>query len=333
MHPALRRPLGKDGPDSSAIGLGTWAIGGDGWGGSDEAKAVAAIQASIDEGITLIDTAPIYGFGRSEEIVGRAIRGRRDQVILATKCGLVWGSDGGDFFFDSDHGQVRRFLGPASIRLEVEASLRRLGTNWIDLYQTHWQESTTPIADTMATLLELKREGKIRAIGVSNVNPAQLAEYLRCGPLASAQESYSMVDRELAQSLFPLCAQSGVAVLAYSPLAMGLLTGKFTPGRVFSSGDVRGSNRRFAPGAVAPVNAFLAQIAPIARDHGISLAQLVIAWTLQQPGVTHVLCGARDAGQARENAAAGRVALRPEELRTITARLDAARLALPKMYD
>jgi methylglyoxal reductase len=333
MHPALRRPLGKSGPESSAVGLGTWAIGGDGWGGSDEAKAVAAIQASIDEGVTLIDTAPIYGFGRSEEIVGRALQGRRDQVILATKCGLVWGHEGGEFFFDSDHGQVRRCLDPASIRREVEASLRRLDTDRIDLYQTHWQESTTPIATTMATLVELKQEGKIRAIGVSNVSPAQLTEYLRCGPIASAQESYSMVDRELAQSLFPLCAQCGMAVLAYSPLAMGLLTGKFTPGRVFSGDDVRKSNRRFAPGVVAPVNAFLQRIAPIAQHHGLSLAQLVIAWTLQQPGVTHVLCGARDAGQARENAAAGRVALRADELRTITVRLDSARLVLPKMYD
>jgi aryl-alcohol dehydrogenase-like predicted oxidoreductase len=329
----LRRKLGPDGPECSAIGLGTWAIGGQGWGGSDAEQAVAAIQASIDEGIDLIDTAPIYGFGHSEEIVGRAIRGRRDRVVLATKCGLVWGGEGGDFFFDSAQGPVRRFLGPASIRREVEASLKRLGTDRIDLYQTHWQETTTPIADTMGALLECQRAGKIRAIGVSNANPAQLAEYLAAGPIASAQEIYSMLDRELAATLFPLCARHGVAVLAYSPLAMGLLTGRMQPAQSFQPGDNRGESPRFSTAAITAVNAFLATLQPIAQAHGITLAQLVIAWTLQQPGVTHALCGARTPLQARENAAAGRVHLTPDELRTITHRLDAARLKIPKVFE
>jgi len=332
MAPTLRRPLGRHGPECSAIGLGCWAIGGDGWGGSDTAQAVAAIQASIDEGIDLVDTAPIYGFGRSEEIVGRAIRGRRDRVVLATKGGLVWGGTGGDFFFESPQGVVRRFLGPDSIRREIDASLQRLGTDHIDLYQTHWQDSTTPIAATMEALLECQRAGKIRSIGVSNVNAAQLEAYLACGPVASAQEIYSMVDRELAGTLFPVCAERGVAVLAYSPLAMGLLTGKMTPLRVFPAGDMRGGNPRFSDAAITSVNAFLGTIEPIARAHGVSLAQLVIAWTLQQPGVTHVLCGARHPLQAKENAAAGRIVLTPDEVRTITARLDAAQLKIPKVF-
>ncbi len=294
---------------------------------------MAAIQASIDEGIDLIDTAPVYGFGHSEEIVGRAIRGRRDRVVLATKCGLVWGpGQGGDFFFDSKAGAVRRFLGAASIRGEVEASLKRLGTDRIDLYQTHWQESTTPIAETMGALLECQRAGKIRAIGVSNVDPAQLAAYLAAGPVASAQEIYSMVDRGHEQSLFPACARSGVAVLAYSPLAMGLLTGKMAAGRAFPAGDMRGGNPRFSDGSITAVNAFLATIEPIARAHAVSLAQLVIAWTLQQPGVTHALCGARNPLQARENADAGRVVLTADEVRIVTERLDAAQLRIPKVF-
>ncbi len=332
MTTMLRRKLGASGVETSAIGLGTWAIGGENWGGTDPGKAIEAIQTSIDEGIDLIDTAPIYGFGCSEELVGQAIKGRRDQVTLATKCGLVWGGQKGDFFFESNRGTVHKYLGADSIRTEVEASLRRLGTDRIDLYQTHWQDITTPIAETMSALVDLKKEGKIRAIGVSNVTPVQLSEYLRHGPIASAQEIYSMVDRELEADLFPLCARNDVGVLAYSPLAMGLLTGKTMPNREFKDGDVRKGNRRFSGESVTKVNAFLAQIEPIARAHQISIVQLVIAWTLHQPAITHVLCGARDAAQARENAAAARVALTPAEIAGITAKLEAAHLAVPKVY-
>jgi aryl-alcohol dehydrogenase-like predicted oxidoreductase len=178
------RSLGKSGIEASVVGLGSWAIGGWMWGGAEEAESVRAIHAAIDAGVNLIDTAPVYGFGVSEEVVGKAIRDRRDKVVLATKCGLVWHEEKGEFFFASDEkhptddGRIKvyRRLAPDTIRREVEWSLKRLGTDRIDLLQTHWQDSTTPIAATMHTLMELKKEGKIRAIGCSNATPEQMDE-------------------------------------------------------------------------------------------------------------------------------------------------------------
>src|SRR5882724_5273624 len=191
----LYRPLGQSGIQASVIGLGTWAIGGWMWGGTDEAKAIRAIQVSLDAGITLIDTAPAYGLGLSETIVGKAVAGRRDKVVIATKCGLVWHVKRGDPFLDEKGKAIHRYLGSESIRYEVEQSLKRLNTDYIDLYQTHWQDVTTPIEETMKTLLDLKKQGKIRAIGVSNCAVEQLEAYRKIGPLDSAQEKYSMLDR------------------------------------------------------------------------------------------------------------------------------------------
>ncbi|MEC9468135.1 MAG: aldo/keto reductase, partial [Pseudomonadota bacterium] len=159
LHEMLTREIGRSGIEASAIGLGTWAIGGWMWGGTDEAKSISAIQASIDEGISLIDTAPAYGQGLSEEIVGKAIAGRREKVVLATKCGLVWHTQKGNHFFDYDGKPVHRYLGKDAIVHEVEQSLKRLGTDHIDHYITHWQDPTTPIAETMEALETLKTQG------------------------------------------------------------------------------------------------------------------------------------------------------------------------------
>lgn len=191
------RSLGASGIEASVVGLGAWAIGGWMWGGADERKSVEAIQAAIDTGINLIDTAPAYGLGLSESVVGKAVAGRRSQVLIATKCGIVWHTDKGTPFVNQSGKQMHRYLGPESIRYEVEQSLKRLNTDHIDLYQTHWQDETTPIEDTMRTLLDLKREGKIRAIGVSNATVEQIEAYRRIGPLDSGQEKYSMLDRKL----------------------------------------------------------------------------------------------------------------------------------------
>ena len=192
---------------------------------------------------------------------------------------------------------------PDSIRAELERSLTRLGTTYVDLYQTHWQESTTPIADTMAALVKLKEQGKIRAIGVSNANVEHLKAY---GPIDSDQEKYSMLDRNLeTNGMLEYCRQQNIAVLAYSPLANGLLTGKMRPDRQFGPGDLRKGNRRFTPAGIERVNAMLEQLRPMAQRHQATIAQLVIAWTCMQPGMTCVLCGARDPQQAIENAAAG----------------------------
>jgi methylglyoxal reductase len=315
------RPLGQSGIQASVVAFGAWAIGGWWWGGADDRDSIEAIHAALDAGINLIDTAPAYGLGYSEEVLGKAIRGRRDEVVLATKCGLVWDTDTGTHFFDQSGKSVCKCLGGASVRHEVEQSLKRLQTDVIDLYLTHWQDKTTPIEETMGTLLDLKREGKIRAIGVSNATAEQMDEYRKFGPLDCDQEKYSMLDRELDSEQLPYCARNDIAVLAYSPLAQGLLTGKVSADRELPEGDLRSEDPRFSVENRAKVLAFLEEIRPVADAHGATFAQLTIAWTLAQPGLTHVLAGARNPLQARENAAGADISLAAEELATIDAAL------------
>ncbi|MCY1316564.1 Aldo-keto reductase YhdN [compost metagenome] len=322
----LMREIGRSGVKASAVGLGTWAIGGWMWGGTDERESIAAIQASLDAGVTLIDTAPAYGLGRSEEIVGKALAGRRDKAIIATKCGLVWHTDKGRHFFDQDGKPVHRYLGRDAIRHEVEQSLKRLGTDYIDLYITHWQDPTTPIEETMAALEELRQAGKIRAIGASNVGRGELEQYIAIGGLDAIQERFSMIDREIEADLLPLTRRYGVATLSYSSLALGLLSGGIGPERIFSGDDQRRDNPRFSVGNREKVAAFAKTIRPIAEKHGATIAQIVIAWTLEQEGVTFALCGARNPGQALDNARAGTIRLDQDDLSTIDAAI-AAKLA------
>lgn len=314
----LKREIGSSGISASAIGLGTWAIGGWMWGGTDESQSIAAIRASIDEGVSLIDTAPAYGKGLAEEIVGKAIRGRRDEVVLATKCGLVWHTTKGNHFFDYDGKPVHRHLGAESIVYEVEQSLRRLGTDHIDHYITHWQDPTTPVAETMEALQRLKQQGKIRSIGASNLSVAELEAYVAAGGLDAIQEEYSMVKRDAEATLLPICRRHGVSMLSYSSLALGLLSGRVGPGRTFEGDDQRKNNPRFSVANREKVAALMHDIAPVVESHQATPAQIVIAWTLQQPGITFSLCGARTPAQARENAAAGRIRLSPSEINTIS---------------
>ena len=319
------RSLGKSGIEAAVVGLGAWAIGGWMWGGADEAESIRAIHAAIDAGMNLIDTAPVYGFGRSEEVVGKAIRDRRDKVVLATKCGLVWHEERGELFFASDEkhptedGQIKvhRYLAPGTIRHEVEWSLKRLGTDCIDLLQTHWQDSTTPIVATMHTLMELKKEGKIRAIGCSNATPAQMDEYRAAGQLDVDQELFSMLDRRQERENLPYCAKYKIAFLAYSPLAQGLLTGKIGPERAFQDGDQRRGKPRFSSENRQKIQRLVDTFCPIAEGHGVSVGQLAIAWTVSQKGCTHALVGARTARQAAENAKAGAVELTTGELQAM----------------
>lgn len=314
-----KRSIGQSGIEASVVGLGTWAIGGWMWGGTDEAQSVAAIQASIDEGISLIDTAPAYGMGLSETIVGRAIKGRRDKVVLATKCGLVWHTDKGRHFFDQDGKPVHRYLGAESIAHELEQSLKRLGTDYVDHYITHWQDPTTPISETMEALLRLKEQGKIRSIGASNVSADDLGAYVESGAIDAIQEEYSMVRRDIEGTLLPIARANGVSVLSYSSLALGLLSGKVGPERVFAEDDQRQGNPRFSQGNRRKVALLTRAITPVAEAHGVSIAQLVIAWTVNQPGITFSFCGARDPAQARENAAAARLTLADDEIAFIGA--------------
>ncbi|MGF6174501.1 aldo/keto reductase [Ensifer sp. 4252] len=322
----LTREIGRSGVKASAVGLGTWAIGGWMWGGTDEGSSIAAIQASLDAGVTLIDTAPAYGLGRSEEIVGKALAGRRDKAVIATKCGLVWHTTKGRHFFDQDGKPVHRYLGRDAIVHEVEESLKRLGTDYIDLYITHWQDPTTPIEETVRALEDLKNAGKIRAIGASNVDRTELDAYIATGRLDAIQERFSMIDREIEAELLPLTTKNGVATLSYSSLALGLLSGTVGPDRVFSGDDQRRDNPRFSVGNREKATAFAEAIRPIAEKHAASIAQTVIAWTLAQPGVTFALCGARNPAQALDNARAGTLRLDGRDLAAIDEAI-AAKLA------
>jgi methylglyoxal reductase len=315
----VARSIGKSGVSASAVGLGTWAIGGWMWGGTDEAESIAAIQASIDAGISLIDTAPAYGLGRSEEIVGKAIKGRRDRTVIATKCGLNWHSKKGNHFFDQDGKPVNRYLGADGIAYEVDQSLRRLGTDYIDLYITHWQDPTISIAETVEALERLKSAGKIRAIGASNLNAAELQQYVAAGELDAIQERYSMLDRAIEQTLLPIARHHQVATLSYSSLALGLLSGAIDPAREFSGDDQRKDNPRFSQANRRKVAALRQALAPVAEGHQATMAQIVIAWTLAQPGITFALCGARNAKQAVDNAKAGEISLSAAELSAIDA--------------
>jgi len=326
------RPLGASGIEASVVGIGTWVMGGWMWGGAEESESIRAVHAAIDAGINLIDTAPIYGFGHSESVVGKAIVDRREKVVLATKCGMVINAPGGRVMARSSaagpsefgHLEIKIWNDPESIRDEVELSLKRLGTDYIDLYQTHWQEEETPIEDTMGVLVKLKEEGKIRAIGVCNATPEIMDRYRAVGELDSDQEQYSMIHRKMEGGLmegeeeFPdqlgYCDGKGMAVLGYSPLVLGLLTGKVGPERVFSGTDLRSKQKRFSIENREKIAGLLGRFERVAEKHGCTMTQLVIAWTVHQKGLTHALVGARTAQQAIENAAAGGIELDGEDI-------------------
>lgn len=307
------RELGKSGIKISAIGLGTWAIGGGPWWGeSDDAQSVKTIHAALDNGITLVDTAPIYGFGHSESVVGEALKDRRSRAVLATKCGLWWDSETGTHHFDYDGRSVYRSLASSTLTIEVERSLKRLQTDCIDLLQTHWQAVEplkTPIEDTMACLMQMRDEGKIRAIGVSNVTCADMDEYMSAGSLCSNQPRYSMLDRRIEAEVLPYCRSNNIAVLAYSPLEQGLLTGKIGMDYKLTDTEVRHRIAWFKPQNRIKIIELVNSWKPLAERYGCTLAQLVIAWTIAQPGVTCALCGARREDNIIENAGAGALKL------------------------
>ena len=325
------RKIGTTDIEASVVALGAWAIGGGPWwGATDDDESVKAIQASIDVGVNFIDTAPVYGWGRSEKVVGRAIEGRRDKVILATKCGLWWHDDQGPLFFQLEGYTVRRWLNPAAVRREVEDSLRRLGTDYIDLYQTHWQSTepqNDPISETMECLVRLKEEGKIRAIGASNVDVAHIREYQAVDVLDAIQPRYSMLDRQIEHELLPYCISQNISSLVYSPLEQGLLTGKIGMDREFSPGEYRNNIPWFKPENRRPVLDMLAGWQGLTEKYNCNLAQLVIAWTVEQPGVSFALCGARKVEHSLENGAAGDIILDPEDMDTM--RRDVEALGAP----
>jgi methylglyoxal reductase len=300
----------------SVVALGTWAIGGQWWGGTDEKDSIEAIETAVEEGINFIDTAPGYGQGISEEYVARAIAGKRDILVLATKCGLRWDLKKGLHFFDYPSGEpVYRYLGSQSIEHELDMSLKRLKTDYIDLYQTHWQDPTTPISETMETLLRLKDKGKIRAIGASNASLGQVKEYLEYGALDADQEKFSMLDRTVENEILPFCQDNNITMLAYSPMEKGLLTGKISPERQFAEGDSRIGDAMFSKENIARTNSLLEKfLKPVADKYNATYGNLAAAWITSKPN-SIALLGARNKRQASENARAGSILLDEEDIK------------------
>ncbi len=317
------RQIGTSDVTATPIVFGAWAIGGWLWGGTDDEQAIAGIQAALDAGINAIDTAPAYGFGHSERIVGEAIRGRRDDALVFTKCGLRWDSDEGRHHFDTVNNegkpvQLYRNLSRDSILYECEQSLERLGIDCIDLYQCHWPDPTTPIKETMGALVELLDQKMIRAIGVSNFTPEMIDECLAYGPVHCSQPKFSLLTREHLDGVIAWCDDHDIASIVYSPLEQGLLTGKVTVDREFSEGDQRNDKPWFTRENIERVNAVLDEVMrPIADAHEATLAQVTLAWTIAAPGITCALAGARNPDQARENARAMDITLSAEEFETI----------------
>lgn len=307
----------------SALTFGAWAAGGWMWGTTERKDALQAVRASYDNGITSIDTAPIYGQGNSEEIVGEAIEGiPRDKVQILTKFGMRWDLDKGRLSMRTkdikgERINIHIYAGKESIIKECEDSLRRLKTDYIDLYQMHWPDPTTPLSETFEAVNKLIEQGKIRYAGVSNFNATQMAEAEKTTVIASNQIPYSMVNRRIEKETLPYCIKHSKSILAYSPLERGLLTGKLKPGHEFAEGDHRATNSYFTDDSIERTNAFLAKLKPMAEAKNASLSQLVLRWTIEQPGITIALVGARNAEQAIQNAAAIDVHLTPEEIRFI----------------
>jgi aryl-alcohol dehydrogenase-like predicted oxidoreductase len=300
-----RRPLGNSGIEISVIGLGTWAMGKRSWGRVDDADSSSAIRKSLDLGINLIDTAPVYGFGHSERVVGLAIQGLRNKAVIATKCGLAW---------DEASGRIWNDGSKAGVIAQTEGSLKRLGVDWIDLMQVHWPDPIRPVAETMAALVQLREQGKIRAIGLSNYSVEQMRAALECGPVHSLQPPYSLLNREIENEILPFCRQQGIAVLAYSPMAKGILTGKYEKEATFSEDDVRDRDPNFSGERFHRNLEVVAGLREVGAQVGRSPAQVAVNWVIAQPGLTCAICGAKTPVQVSENAGAAGWSLSPEQI-------------------
>lgn len=324
------RKIGNSDLALSVITFGAWAAGGWMWGSTDRNDAINAIKASYDLGVTSIDTAPIYGQGDSEEIVGDAIKGiSRDKLQLVTKFGMRWDLAKGDFGFKSKNNDgkeidIYKYAGKESVIYECEQSLKRLGTDYIDLYQIHWPDLTTPISETFEAVSRLIEQGKVRYAGVCNYDVAQLKEVDQTLQIISNQIPFSMVNRGVEAETVPYCIENNKSVLAYSPMERGLLTGKMTADYQFEEGDHRQGNKFFSPESIEKTNAFLAKIKPLADEKNATLSQLVLRWTVERPGITIALVGARNEKQAVQNAGAINVKLNAEEIQFINTELNKA---------
>lgn len=326
------RKLGDSDVEVTPIAFGAWAIGGWMWGGAEVQDALRAIRASYQAGITTIDTAPVYGFGRSEELVGRAMEGiARDKYQILTKYGMNWKTQEGQYYFDSVDNEghaikVYKYSARKAVLAECEDSLRRLKTDYIDLLQIHWPDATTPISETMEAVATLIEQGKVRAAGVCNYSAVQVEEALKTLRLVSNQVPYSLVHRGIEKDVVPQALAKGMSIVPYSPLQRGLLTGKIKPGHQFNDGDTRQGHRYYQPENVRRINDMLDNLKPLAAKHDATLTQLVINWTTRQPAMDCVLVGARNEAQVLDNVKALSFTLTDAELSQI--RTEAERLVL-----
>jgi len=289
-----KRRLGESDIHASVIGFGAWAAGRVGWGHVDEREQELAILEAYENGVNFFDTAPVYGFGESERVLGRALKPVRDRVCIATKFGLVWNDKG-----------IRNDVSRANILREIDESLKRLGTDYIDLYQVHWPdpEGRTPLAETIGTLAELVKAGKIRCIGVSNFSVSQLEEAKAIAPVVSLQSRYNLLQREVEGAELAYAEASGIGFIPYSPLAQGLLTGKFTKDSVIPEDDVRKwlNNPLFVPSAFEQALAKVEKLKAVAAKYGKTPGQTALNWLAAKPGVTTIIAGAKTREQVREN--------------------------------
>lgn len=308
------RRLGTSDITVSAVGLGCWPMAGVGWTGIDDVRSLAAIETAIDQGITLIDTAFMYGRnGESERLVGKAVAGKRDSIILATKCGIHWAGE-----------KMVRNSSREQIIQEVEESLRRLNTDYIDLYQVHAHDPDTPVEETAQTLADLKTQGKIRAVGVSNYDVPCMEAFALHAPLHSNQPPYNMIMRDIEEAVVPYCLKNDIGLITYWPLYKGLLTGKYGADHRFPGEDSRATNEHFQGERLKRTLDMLERLRSIADAYGKTITQFVIHWTARRPGVTSVLCGATRPEHAAQNAAAVDNPLSDEDMELVNRIIGAA---------
>lgn len=325
------RKLGNSDWDISVIGLGTWAIGGGdwqfGWGDQDEREAIGTVLKAVEVGVNWIDTAAVYGLGQSELLVGRAVKqiAEADRPLIATKCGRT----------DLGDGQIGKCLTRDSVIAECEASLKRLQVDCIDLYQMHWPEPDEQIEEGWQTLVELKQQGKVRHIGVSNHSVAQMQRLQAIHPITSLQPPYSMIARDIEDEILPYCGQQNIGVICYSPMGKGLLTGAVTAERVaaFSDKDHRSRDPRFQQPQLDINLKFVQRLHSVADGLGWTVPEVAIAWTLRRPEMTSAIVGARRPDQIAQTVVAGSRTLDSASIETIEAALQAREASLQELGD
>ena len=314
------RKLGYSDLHLTPIGLGTWAMGGGdwkfGWGDQDDAASIASVHQALDAGVNWIDTAAIYGHGHAERVVGKAIQDRRDDVLIATKCGRVW---------EGESREIGKSLRRESVHREVDVSLQRLGIDCIDLYQIHWPEPDEEIEEGWGAVAELVEAGKIRYAGVSNFNMEQLKRIQPIHPVTSLQPPYSMLRREVEEEILPYCRENQIGIVAYSPMQAGLLTGRFSKERVqnLPANDWRKANPFFTSPQLEANLSIIEQLRPVAAQMEITLLQLALAWVLRRSEMTAAIAGARRPEQILETVKAGEIVIHDELLLKIDRMLSA----------